>query len=607
MSELEDLLYKYALTNAVKHNGKAQIGAVIGSIMSLHAEFRSEAGEVSKLAGQVVGKVNSMDPETQASELEKRGGLVEKEKKVEQKGLSDLPDVKGEVVLRFAPNPSGPLHIGHARAAVLNDEYVKRYGGKLILRIEDTDPRRVDPDAYEMIDEDLQWMDVKIHEKIIQSDRLPIYYDHAEKLIEMGAAYMCTCEAGEFKKLKDQSLACPCRDLGVEENLERWRNMENLDEGEAVLRAKTDIEHKNPAIRDYAIMRIVDAEHPRIGRKYKIYPMMNFSVAVDDHLCGVTHVLRGKDHLANSEKQKYLYNYFGWDIPVFIHYGRLKMEDVALSTSKARAGIEEGIYSGWDDPRLGTIRAIAKRGIMKEAIAELMNEIGVKMADSIVSWKKIYGLNRSILEKVANRYFFVWNPEEVIIDDLPQDKNEIIKRPLHPDFLDRGYREIPFNGKFYVVTEDLYEGYKEIPVVDDHILEDTEIDSDIIELAKELEYELADKLFYKAVRLMDALNIIIFRLDYGISEDAEKDYIGVVYNSSFEDAKKIGAKIIQWVPDEDNLEVEVVMPDASITTGLAEPSCKNLKVNDIVQFERFGFARLDEIADGKLRFYFAHK
>jgi glutamyl-tRNA synthetase len=288
--------------------------------------------------------------------------------------------------------------------------------------------------------------------------------------------------------------------------------MENLDEGEAVLRVKTDIEHKNPAIRDYAIMRIVDAEHPRIGMKYKIYPMMNFSVAVDDHLCGITHVLRGKDHLANSEKQKYLYNYFGWNIPVFIHYGRLRMEDVALSTSKARAGIDEGIYSGWDDPRLGTIRAIAKRGIMKEAIQELMNEIGVKMADSIVSWKKIYGLNRSILEEAANRYFFVWNPEEVIIDDLPQDKNEIIKRPLHPDFLDRGYREIPFNGEFYVVTEDLYEGYKEIPVVDDHILEDTEIDSDIIELAKELEYELADKLFYKAVRLMDALNIIIFRL-----------------------------------------------------------------------------------------------
>jgi len=557
MSDLKDLIYKYALTNAVKHKGKAQPGAVIGIIMGSHPEFRSDAKEVSKLAGKIVGEVNSMDLETQTSELEKLGGLIEEEKKVEEKGLSELPDVKGEVILRFAPNPSGPLHIGHARAAVLNNEYLKKYGGKLILRIEDTDPRRVDPDAYEMIEEDLEWLGVKIDEKVIQSDRLPIYYEHAEKLIEMDAAYMCTCEAGAFKKLKDELIGCPCRDLGVEENLKRWKNMENMDEGKTVLRLKTDIKHKNPAIRDYAIMRIVDAEHPRTLRKYKIYPMMNFSVAVDDHLGGVTHVLRGKDHLANSEKQKYLYNYFGWDIPVFIHYGRLKMEDIALSTSKARAGIQKGIYSGWDDPRLGTIRAIARRGIMKEAIEELMNEIGVKMADSVVSWKKIYGLNRALLEEAANRYFFVWNPQKVEISDLPESAKGIIKRPIHPDFLERGYREIPFDGTVYLVKDDIKEE--------------------------------------KVLRLMDAANIIF------------KENNAVFYSMSFEDAKGVGAQIIHWVPQENTLEVAIVMPDASVVKGLAEPSCRDLKVNDIVQFERFGFARVDETGENKIKLYFAHK
>ena len=607
MENLKDLAYKYALQNAVKHKGTAQNGAVIGSIMSSHPEFRKEAREVSKTVGEVIAKVNAMGAEEQVKELEKFGGLIVEEKKVEEKGLTDLPDVKGEVVLRFAPNPSGPLHIGHARAAILNNEYIKKYGGKLILRIEDTDPKRVYPDAYNMIEEDLRWMGVKIDEKYIQSDRLPIYYEYAEKLIKLGGAYMCTCEGGEFKKLKDQSMACPCRDRGMEENLKLWKEMENMNEGDIVLRVKTDIEHKNPAIRDFPAMRIVEAEHPRTGNEYKIYPMMNFSVAVDDHLMGMTHVLRGKDHLANSEKQKYIYNHFGWDIPVFIHYGRLKMDDIALSTSKSKEGIENGTYSGWNDPRLGTIRAIARRGIMKEALEELMNEIGVKIADSTLSWKKIYGLNRSILEEAANRYFFIWNPEEVIIDDFPQDKNEIIKRPLHPDFLDRGYREIPFNGEFYLVKEDLYEGYKEIKIINGHISEEnTKINSDIIEYAKELEYEFADKLLYKAIRLMDALNIIVFQLDYG-SQNTEKDYIGVVYNSSFEDAKKVGAQFIHWIPAENNLEVEIVMPDASITTGLAEPSCKDLKVNDIVQFERFGFARLDEIRDDKLIFYFAHK
>jgi glutamyl-tRNA synthetase len=614
MNDLKDLIYKYALTNAVKHKGKAQPGAVIGIIMGSHPEFRSEAREVSKLAGEIVGKVNSMDPETQTSELEKLGGLVEKEKKVEEKGLSDLPDVEGKVVLRFAPNPSGPLHIGHARAAILNNKYVKRYGGKLILRIEDTDPRRVDPDAYEMIEEDLDWLGVKIDEKVIQSDRLPTYYEYAEKLIEMNAAYMCTCKAGDFKKLKDGSIACPCRDLGVEDNLERWKDMENLSEGKAVLRLKTDIGHKNPAIRDYAIMRIVEAEHPRTGRKYKIYPMMNFSVAIDDHLLGVTHVLRGKDHLANSEKQKYIYNYFGWDIPVFIHYGRLKMEDVALSTSKARAGIEEGIYSGWDDPRLGTIRAIARRGIMKEAIEVLMNEIGVKMADSVVSWKKIYGLNRAILEEVANRYFFVWDPLNVSIIDISEQAKRTIKRPLHPDFLERGYREIPFNGEVYLVIDDIIEDE-----VDNYILKALYDMQDTTELEKHLNDAIAfDFEGTRVLRLMDAANVVLKTLKIPVLEfvNREVDSIKSINNLeadlslkslSFEDAKDAGAQIIHWIPKNDNKEVEVVMPDASVLNGFAEPSCRNLKVNDIVQFERFGFARLDEIDDEKLIFYFAHK
>ena len=203
---------------------------------------------------------------------------------------------------------------------------------------------------------------------------------------------MCSCDGGKLRKLKDNCQACPCRDSSIEENLKSWEEMFNMAEGDAVLRVKTDINHKNPAISDWVAMRIVDDEHPRIGFKYKIYPMMNFSVAVDDHLMGITHVLRGKDHLANSEKQSYLYNHFGWEIPVFIHYGRLKMDDVALSTSQAMAGIEEGKYWGWDDPRLGTIRAIARRGITPESIQELMKEIGTKISDSIISWKKVYGL-----------------------------------------------------------------------------------------------------------------------------------------------------------------------------------------------------------------------
>ena len=559
MSDLEEIVYKHALINAVKHKGKASNGAVMGSVMATHAELRGEAKKIAQIAAELVLKVNSMDPDLQKSELDKLGGMKEK-KPVEEKGLVDLPDVKGKVVLRFAPNPSGPLHIGHARAAVLNKEYVKRYGGKLILRVEDTDPRRVDPDAYHMMEEDLNWLSVEWQEKYVQSDRMEIYYEYAEKLIEIHGAYMCTCEGGDFKKLKDESKPCPCRELPVEHSMKLWKQMKTMDEGEAVLRVKTDIEHKNPAIRDWVAMRVVEAEHPRTGNKYRVYPMMNFSVTVDDHLMGVTHVLRGKDHLANSEKQRYLYQHFGWKVPVFIHYGRLKMEDVALSTSKARQGIEDGIYTGWDDPRLGTIRAIARRGIKEEAITELMMEIGPKISDATVSWKKVYGLNRAILEETSNRYFYVSNPHKIEIENLPQEEVGIIKRPLHPDYPERGNRELQFGPNLYITTED----YKKTG--DNRIL-----------------------------RLIDAVNV---RFNHGKT---------IYQSSDLEEARNARAMIVQWVPVDGSLGAEIVMPDATVVNGFIEPSASNLKVGDVVQLERFGFARVDKVTDAKLRFYFAHK
>ena len=556
MNDLEEIIYKHALLNAAKHKGSANPGAVMGSIMSNEPELRSKAKEIGPMSGKIVAKVNALSLEEQQAEMEKFGVEVQDKKpKAKEVGLQELPGTHENIVLRFAPNPSGPLHIGHSRAAVPNAEYVKRHNGKLILRIEDTDPKRVYEPAYEMIPEDLEWLGIKADEVIYQSDRFETYYDYARQLIENGAAYMCTCDGATFKELKDNCKACPCRDNSIEENIELWEKFDTMEAGEAVLRVKTDIAHKNPAIRDWVAMRLVDETHPRLGNKYRIYPMMNFSVAVDDHLMGLTHVLRGKDHLANTEKQKYLYDHMGWDVPEYIHYGRLKMEDIALSTSKAMAGIEDGTYSGWDDPRLGTLRAIARRGIDPRTIYNLITEIGVKMADSSISWKKIYGLNRNFLEPVANRYFFCEEPQLVEIDGYDGGKVDI-ERPLHADHLDRGNRVLPFDGTAYLAKSDIGDGI---------------------------------------FRLMDAVNVNI--------EDGKLTY----HSTSFEDARAVKARIIQWVPAEDNVDVKIVMDDASIKTGLGEGALRDLKVGDIVQFERVGFARLDEISDSELVFYFAHK
>ena len=556
MNDLEKIVFKYALLNAAKHKGSANPGAVIGSIMANEEELRSKAKEIGPLAGKIVAQVNALSAEEQASEMKKYGVEVEEKKpKAKEVGLQELPGTHENIVLRFAPNPSGPLHIGHSRAAVPNAEYVKRHNGKLILRIEDTDPKRVFEPAYEMIPEDLAWLGINPDEIIYQSDRFEIYYDYARQLIEKGAAYMCTCDGATFKELKDNCKPCPCRDNSVEENLALWEKFDTMQAGEAVLRVKTDINHKNPAIRDWVAMRLVDEEHPRMGTKYRIYPMMNFSVSVDDHLMGMTHVLRGKDHLANSEKQKYLYDHMEWDLPEFIHYGRLKMEDIALSTSKAMAGIEDGTYSGWDDPRLGTLRAIARRGIDPRTIYNLITEIGVKMADSAISWKKIYGLNRNFVEPIANRYFFCEEPVEVSVNGY-EDGDVTIERPLHADHMDRGNRLLSFDGSAYIAKADY-----------------------------------ADGLF----RLMDAVNVEI------AGEDVN------YHSTSFEEARDVKARIIQWVPTKENVNVKIVMDDASVKTGLGEIALNDLEVGDIVQFERVGFARLDEIKEDELVFYYAHK
>ncbi len=556
MDDIGEIIYKHALLNAAKHKGNANPKAVMGSIMSQEAELRSKAKEIGQLLPEIVEKVNNLSPEEQKAEMDKNSIEVVETKKPakKEKGLGELPGSHENVVMRFAPNPSGPLHIGHSRAAIPNGEFVKKYKGKLILRIEDTDPKRVFEPAYQLIPEDLKWLGIEPDEIHYQSDRFEIYYKYAEELIKKGKAYMCTCDGGDFKQLKDNCQPCPHRDNTVEENLKLWEEFENMEAGQAVLRVKTDIKHKNPAIRDWVAMRLVDEEHPRLGKKYRIYPMMNFSVAVDDHLMGMTHVLRGKDHMANSEKQEYLYKHMGWEIPEFIHYGRLKMTDVKLSTSEAKKGIEEGKYSGWDDPRLGTLRALARRGIQAETIINLMKEIGIKMNDSAISWKKIYGLNRNIIEDKVNRYFFVADPVKL---DITGDYNEtIVKIPLHPDYPEKGNRELPFNGEVYIQEKDNNNGL---------------------------------------VRLMDAVNVEL------------KDDTATYHSETFEEAKEAKARIIHWIPAENTVPVEVVMPDATIMKGLAENGVNNLEIGDIIQFERFGFARLDNKEDDKLTFYFAHK
>ena len=493
--------------------------------------------------------------------------MLQEKKKEEIKGpLKPLVRAeKGKVVVRIAPSPSGPLHIGHAYGASLNYEYAKMYNGKFIVRIEDTNPENIYPQAYELIEKDARWLsENNISEVIVQSSRLGIYYDHAEKLVNIGKAYVCTCNTDKFREMKAKSKACPCRDLEIKVNQLRYAKMFNeYAEGEAVLRLKTDINHKNPAMRDFAIMRINEHVHPKTRKEQRVWPLMVFSVAIDDHYLGLTHVLNGKDHADNAKKEIMIMNYFYWEPPEYKHWGMINFTGFTLSSSKTRLAIEQGEYTSWEDIRLPFLPALRRRGYQPEAFRKYALEIGLSLNDKTVAieefWKNVNSFNKEIVEKKANRYFFVDNPVEVSIENAPAEK---VLLDLHPDFPKRGKRELIAKTSILISQEDL-----------------KRLNEDSIH------------------RLMDYCNFEI------------KDGKWIFISEKFEEYKNSEKKgsIIHWLPSETKLKVEVLQEDNSLIKGIGEETMKNLKEGDLVQLERRYFARLDKKEEGKLTFWYLHK
>lgn len=560
--DIPETLFLCALQNAVRHGGVPQAGAVIGMVMGGHPELRSRAKEVSVLAEEAVARVAALSPEERVTTLRARDPAMFaalSEKHEHKKVLPDLEKAEKGVVMRFAPNPSGPLHIGHARAAVLNDAYVRQYGGRYILRIEDTDPKRVDPDAYETVREDIRWLGLGITETVTQSDRLPLYYDLCRQLIERQGAYVCACDNEHFRALKMAKQACPCRARTVGENLALWQKMldHTFREGEATVRIKTALDHPDPAMRDFPAFRILDAPpHPKV--KAHVYPLMNFSVVADDHLLGVTHVIRGKDHIANTRRQKFIYDHMGWQVPVYRHYGRMGIEGVVLSTSQMRLGIREGTYTGWDDIRLGTLRALARRGIRPEAVKNAMIAIGIGDVDISFSWDNLYAENRKIVDPIANRYFFVPDPRRIEITGAPSKEAHI---PLHPGYPERGLRVQLFNGSAEIPGNDLVPGLE-------------------------------------MIRLKDLFNV---KIEWEGSSVRSMTYAG----DSIADCRAKKAPIVQW-SDPTYIPCLVKTPDGDVT-GTCGAAVKK-EINNVVQFERFGFVRIDSVdPHGGVTAYFTHK
>ena len=549
--EIIAIVKKYALQNAVEYNGSGKSGSVLGRILGERTDLRSKAKELKKLVETEVNIANEMALDKGVEAVRKvleetNPEALNRQKQIKRVGLKELPNAeKGKVVLRFAPNPNGPLTLGHARGVTINSEYSKIYEGKVVLRFDDTDSKVKPPikEAYGWIESDYEWLTGKKPDIIVKaSERMDIYLEYAEKLLRDDLGYVCKCSAEKFKKLRDDSKECPCRSKSPLENLSHWKLMNDgtFDEGDAVVRVKTSMDLPNPALRDWPALRIQHSEHPMVGNKYKVWPLLDFQSAIEDYEQGVTHIIRGKDLMDSTRKQTLLYAHFGWDYPETLYWGRVKIHEFgSFSTSGMRKDIENKKFTGWDDPRLPTLRALRRRGFDSDAMRDFWIDLGLTQKDISVSLQTIEAFNSSKIDERCERRAFVRNPELLKFDNSSELITSLsIKR--HPMGQIKGERIWDLNDKrIYLEKNDI----------------------------KETKIRLKD---FADIRILDDM----------------------VQLESYERSDK--RKIVHWLPVSMAKNSILTIPKGNeiiIQKGMIEDF--ELKKGDIVQLERVGYAIIE--------------
>ncbi len=395
MEDFEKKIWGYALRNSIAHDGIPSAGSVVSALFNEGLK-KQEVPELMPQIRNIINEIKSKDMEWQEKEFKKFEDKISERETRE--GLPELLNVpKTGVIMRFAPSASGPMHIGHAITASLSFLYVQKYGGKFYFRVEDTNPENIYKPAYKMLEQEAKWLFENKAEIVIQSDNMKRYYDYAEKLIKKNVSYVCICSGDKFREFAERKKECPCRNNEQKENLARWNKMldkKGFSSGEAVLRFKSNMQNPNPAMRDFPLARINENPHPRQKNKYRIWPLMNLAVAVDDIEMNMTHIIRGKDHRDNAERQKMIYEALGLKkkIPWTGFLGKIHFKELELSTTKFRNGIESGEYSGWDDLKLPTIASLKKQGYKPEAFWKLAEHIGLNEVDKVIEKKEFFKL-----------------------------------------------------------------------------------------------------------------------------------------------------------------------------------------------------------------------
>jgi len=555
--EIKKEIRKFALQNAAEHEGQTRDKTILAKILGSIPELRQKVKEISPVIAEIVSEINQTPLEQQQKEItEKYPELLQvEEKKPEQNVLPSLRNTEGKTIItRFPPAPNGYPHIGHAKAAIISEEYAKMYGGKIILRYEDTNPGTERLEYYAAIKVGMDWLGIQFDKIEHVSDNLENLYENAEKLIKSNDAYVCTCKQDTISKNRREMIECECTRRSIEENEQMWHEMfgeKKFKEGDALLRFRGDMKSGNTTMRDPTLFRINTKRHARAELKYRVWPTYDFAGIIFDSNAGVTHAMRSKEFELRKELHHSILDKLGMEKSEFIFFGRLDLEGMPVSKSALKPLIDDGKIPWYDDPRLPTLEGLRRRGIRPEAVRKFILSLGLTKNDTNSPFATLEAFNKKIVDPESVRLHMVSNPKKMRIANFEPKEIKIANHPTK----DLGTRTV---------------------MVDDVLL----VSGSDVEQMKVNEN----------IRL---LGLGVVKIN-GLTDEIDAELVDNSINAE---------KKIQWVAGNDALQIKVIIPDLlfindqfnkdSLQTHevITESAYSDLKDDTEIQFIRLGYYR----------------
>ncbi|NCF14589.1 MAG: glutamine--tRNA ligase/YqeY domain fusion protein [Gammaproteobacteria bacterium] len=510
-----------------------------------------------------------------------------------------------EIVTRFPPEPNGYLHIGHVMSICLNFGVAAETGGRTYLRFDDTNPGKESPEYVEAIEKDVHWLGFDWGDRLTHaSDYFDRLYQSAIELIEKGVAYVDSLSAEEIREyrgtLTEPGKDSPYRDRSIDENLDLFARMYagEFADGEHLLRAKIDMASPNMNLRDPAIYRIRHIPHQNAGDKWCIYPMYDFAHGLSDAYEGITHSLCTLEF----EDHRPLYDWFLDQLqpehrPRQIEFSRLNIAYAITSKRKLNALVEEGVVSGWDDPRMPTIAGMRRRGYPPEALREFVVRAGVTKKDKLIEMGALENCVRETLGDSAPRRMAVLRPLKVVLTNYPEDQVEVMEAKNHPGNPDFGTREMPFSRELWIEQDDFMEDAPrkffrlkpggEVRLRFGYIIRCDEVikndDGDVVELRCSYDPDTRSGTGTSDRKVKGTI--------HWVSCKHAVDASVRLYDRLFTEANPNAVEDFHSVLNPDSLET---------VSARLEPSLGELAAGETVQFERLGYFCKDAVDDGAI-------